>query len=110
MVNALRTALEDMGAGLTGPRPKEWLGVEATVAELVRKIRDEHRDGATSHAHAAVDRQPGAGDESGRVRGEEHHRVRHVRDLAEPTQWRQADDIADDRVGTGPEAKGDHVL
>src|SRR6266567_3121829 len=38
---------------------------------------------ACSHAHAAVDGQPGAGDEAGRVGGEEDHRVGHVGDLAQ---------------------------
>src|SRR6184192_199005 len=52
-------------------------------------------DGWGSHTHAAVDRQANTGDKTGRVGGQEHHRVGYVRNLAEPTKRRQTDNRLD---------------
>src|SRR5580704_18076027 len=57
-----------------------------------------------SHPHAAVDGQPGAGDEPGTVGGEEHHRVRDVRHLAKPAKRGQPDDSARRLLRTGEQA------
>src|SRR5580704_7116445 len=63
-----------------------------------------------SHAHAAVDGQAGAGDEAGRVGGEEHHRVGHVRDLAEAAMRGEADHGADALFQAREQPECHHVL
>ena len=52
-----------------------------------------------SHAHAAVDREAGAGDELGRVGREEDHGVRHVVDLTQPPRRGELHNGADGRLG-----------
>src|SRR5260370_23768627 len=62
------------------------------------------------HAHAAVDRQAGTGDEASLVGAKENSGVGHVADLAQPPKRRLLDDRADSGADVRCESCRDYVV